>query len=219
MSRAPGSSPRSAKAAGASALVHVSAIGADPWSTSDYGRTKGEGEAAVRGGFAEATIVRPSLVFGPEDQLTNRFAALGRLPLVPVLAPKTRFQPVYVLDLGEAIAEAALGPRVHGGKTYEIGGPEILSMLELHRAIYALTGQDPDLVELPHFAGNLIERLWLPPRRAADPRPVDHAAAGQCRGPRTRPGWPPSGSSRPRWARSPGNGSAGSAASGRRAAG
>lgn len=152
-----------AKAAGASALVHVSAIGADPWSTSDYGRTKGEGEAAVRGGFAEATIVRPSLVFGPEDQLTNRFAALGRLPLVPVLAPKTRFQPVYVLDLGEAIARAALGPRVHGGKTYEIGGPEILSMLELHRAIYALTGQDPDLVELPHFAGTLLSAFGFLP--------------------------------------------------------
>lgn len=152
-----------ARAAGASALVHGSAIGADPASDSDYGRTKGEGEAAVREAFAGATIVRPSLVFGPEDQLTNRFAALGRLPVVPVLAPRTRFQPVYVRDLGRAIAQAALNPLAHGGRIYEIGGPEILSMIALHRAIYARTGQSPDLVELPHFAGTVLSAFGFLP--------------------------------------------------------
>lgn len=152
-----------ARAAGASSLVHVSAIGADPRSVSDYGRTKGEGEDAVRAAFPEATIVRPSLAFGPGDALTNRFAAMGRMPVVPVLAPKTRFQPVYVRDLGQAIAAAALDPVRHGGKIYEIGGPEVLTMIDLYRAIFAHTGQSPDLVELPNFAGTLLSKFGFLP--------------------------------------------------------
>src|SRR5215212_1130690 len=87
---------RAARDAGASALAHVSAIGADPEAASDYGRTKGEGEAAVREAFPEASIVRPSLVFGPEDNLTNRFAAMAQLPFLPVIAARRNFQPVYV---------------------------------------------------------------------------------------------------------------------------
>ena len=149
--------------AGASALVQVSAIGADAESASLYGRTKAEGETRVRAAFPKATIVRPSLVFGPDDALTNRFAAMGRLPIVPVLASATRFQPVYVRDLARAIAAAALDPAAHGGKTYEIGGAEVMTMLELHRAIFALTGQSPDLVELPAFAGDLLSRLGFLP--------------------------------------------------------
>jgi NADH dehydrogenase len=102
-------------------------------------------------------------VFGPEDKLTNRFAAMARLPLLPVIAAKRRFQPVYVRDLGQAIATAALDPWNYGGQTYEIGGPQILSMLELHRAILELTGQTPDLVPLPDLAGELLSHLgWLP---------------------------------------------------------
>ena len=152
-----------AKKAGAKAVVHVSAIGADPGSESNYGRTKGEGEAAVRKTFPKATIVRPSLVFGPEDDLTNRFAAMAGLPLLPVLAPKTKFQPVYVRDLAQAIATAALRPQAHGGKVYEIGGPQVMSMVELHRAILEFTGQKPALVELPDLAGDLLSKLsWLP---------------------------------------------------------
>src|SRR5438874_10935095 len=88
-----------AREAGAKALVHISAIGADPESPSNYGRTKSEGELAVRKAFPKATIIRPSLVFGPEDNFTNRFAAMAQLPLLPVIAAKTKFQPVHVRDI------------------------------------------------------------------------------------------------------------------------
>ena len=152
-----------AAAAGVAALVHVSAIGADPNSPALYGRTKAAGEAAVRAAFERATIIRPSLVFGPGDQLTNRFAGLGRLPIVPVLKPRVRFQPVYVVDLAQAIAEAALNPGAHGGRTYEIGGPEILTMIELFHAIFRVTGQRPELVELPDVAGDVMSRLGFLP--------------------------------------------------------
>lgn len=152
-----------AAAANCVSLVHVSAIGADRQSPSRYGRTKAEGEEAVRGAFPGATIIRPSLVFGAEDQLTNRFAGLGKLPIVPVLKPDAKFQPVYVVDLARAIATAALEPASHGGKTYEIGGPQVMSMIELHRAIYALSGQSPGLVELPDFAGDILSRVGFLP--------------------------------------------------------
>jgi NADH dehydrogenase len=152
-----------AKKAGAEALVHVSAIGADPGSASDYGRTKGEGEVAVRKAFPKATIVRPSLVFGPEDDLTNRFAALARFGVLPVIAARRNFQPVYVRNLAKAIAKAALDPPPHGGKTYEIGGPQVMSMLELQKAILDLSGQDPEIVQLPDFVGAAMSWLgWLP---------------------------------------------------------
>jgi uncharacterized protein YbjT (DUF2867 family) len=152
-----------AKSAGAAALVHVSAIGADPQSESAYGRSKGEGEAAVRKAFPKATIVRPSLVFGPEDELTNRFANMANLPFLPVLAAKRSFQPVYARDLGQAIGKAALEPLAHGGKVYEIGGPQVMSMVELHRVVLELTGQDSDVVELPDAVGNWLSKFgWLP---------------------------------------------------------
>jgi uncharacterized protein YbjT (DUF2867 family) len=148
---------------GLKALVQVSAIGADPHSASTYGRTKGEGEAALRNAFPAATIIRPSLVFGPEDNLTNRFAGMARLPFLPVIASKRNFQPVYVRDLGRAIAMAALDPRQYGGKTYEIGGPQRMSMVELHQAILELTGQTPDLLPLPDFVGNALSYLGFLP--------------------------------------------------------
>src|SRR5437016_4196715 len=119
-----------AREAGTQALVHISAIGADPESPSNYGRTKGEGEIAVRKAFPKATIVRPSLVFGPEDNFTNRFASMARLPVLPVIAAKRNFQPVYVRDIGQAIAKAALDPERYGGQAYEIGGPQVLSMVD-----------------------------------------------------------------------------------------
>ena len=152
-----------AKAIGAKALVQTSAIGADLQSPSNYGRTKGEGEAAVRKAFPKATIIRPSLVFGPEDELTNRFAAMARLPFLPVIAAKRNFQPVYVRDLGQAIAKAALEPHTYGGKTYEIGGPQRMSMIELHHAILDLTGQKPEVVHVPDFVGDLLSRLGFLP--------------------------------------------------------
>jgi uncharacterized protein YbjT (DUF2867 family) len=152
-----------ARQLGANALVHISAIGANLESESAYGRTKAEGEEAVRAAFSQATIVRPSLVFGPEDNLTNRFAAMANLPFLPVIAGKRNFQPVYVRDLGKAIAMAALNAGTHGGCTYEIGGPQVMSMVDLHKAILEITGQTPDLMPLPDVFGNLLSRFgWLP---------------------------------------------------------
>jgi uncharacterized protein YbjT (DUF2867 family) len=150
-------------AEGAKALVQISAIGADLESPSSYGRTKAEGEEAARKAFPGATIIRPSLVFGPEDELTNRFAGMARLPFLPVIAAKRNFQPVYVRDLARAIALAALNPGAYGGTTYEVGGPQMMSMLELHRAILAITGQNPEVVTVPDFAGNLLSYLGVIP--------------------------------------------------------
>lgn len=149
--------------AGVGALVQVSAIGAGLESSSNYGRTKGEGEKAVREAFPDATIIRPSLVFGPEDDLTNRFAAMANLPILPVIAPRRNFQPVYVRDVAKAIALAALDPARFGGKTYEIGGPQVMSMVELHQAIIDLTGQKPKIVRTPDFITGLIAKLGFLP--------------------------------------------------------
>ena len=158
-----GHAAASARAAGAAAFVHVSAIGADPDSASDYGRTKGLGEQAGRAAFPTATILRPSVVFGAEDAFTNRFASLARLPILPVIAPNTRFQPVFVRDLGEAIAKAALEPARFGGRTYDIAGPEVLTMRELNLRIAAMAGQSPGLIEVPDFvAGGMAKLGFLP---------------------------------------------------------
>ena len=152
-----------ASAAGIGSLVQVSAIGASTESQSAYGRTKAEGEEAVRGAYPGATIIRPSLVFGPEDDLTNRFAAMARLPFLPIIAGKRNFQPVYVRDLGKAIALAALDPKQFGGRTYEIGGPQVMSMVDLHKAILEITGQTPEIAPLPDLFGDLLSRFgWLP---------------------------------------------------------
>lgn len=141
---------------GAHALVHISAIGADPKSEADYGRTKGEGELAVRAAFPSATLIRPSIVFGPEDGLTNRLAALSRLPVLPVVAANRRFQPVYVKDLAKAIALAALDPRAHAGKTYEIGGPQVMKMENIYAVSARSAGREPDLLDLPNFASSFL---------------------------------------------------------------
>ena len=149
--------------AAARALVHVSAIGADIDAKSRYGRTKGEGEEAVRKAFPNASVIRPSLVFGPEDELTNRFAAMARLPFLPVIAGGRNFQPVYVRDLARAITMTALDPKTYGGNTYEIGGPQVMSMIELHRAILELTGQKPEIMPMPDLFGSVLSKLgWLP---------------------------------------------------------
>jgi NADH dehydrogenase len=140
-----------ARKAGAAAFVHISAIGVDPTSESTYSQTKARGEEAVRKAFPKATIIRPSTVFGPEDDFTNRFGSMAQWPVLPVIAANSRFQPVYVRDLAGAIAAAALDPEEHGGKTYELAGPEAMTMLELNRQIAALSGQNPGLVEVPDF--------------------------------------------------------------------
>lgn len=148
-----------AQAAGAAALVHVSAIGADPESPSAYGRSKGEGEAAVRAAFPGATIVRPSVVFGQEDGFLNRFAALQAAPFVPVLRGEAKFQPVWVADVARAIAAAALNPGAHAGKTYELGGPEVVTMAGLNAWLAKATGREPNFVPVPDFAGGILAIL------------------------------------------------------------
>ncbi len=158
-----GHSAAAARNAGASAFVHISAIGADPDATSDYGRTKGFGERAVCDAFPAATIIRPSVVFGPEDDFTNRFASLARFPLLPVIAPKTRFQPLFVRDLAQAITIAALDPQRHGGKDYELGGPQTLTMRELNVKIAAMAGQSPDIVEVPGLVAGAMAKLGFLP--------------------------------------------------------
>ena len=145
-----------AKVSGANAFVHISAIGTSPDSPSDYSRTKALGERAVRSAFSKATIIRPSTVFGPEDEFTNRFASMARLPVLPVIAPRTRFQPVYARDLGRAIAAAALDPKAHGGKTYELAGPEVMTMRELNEKVARMAGHHPEIVDLPNFVASGI---------------------------------------------------------------
>src|SRR5205807_254219 len=126
-----GTVAKAAAAAGAR-MVHVSAIGADAQSPSRYARAKAAGEQAVLAAVPSATIFRPSVMFGPEDQFTNRFAALARIsPMLPLVGGgRTRLQPAYVGDVATAVAEAVDG-KTKSGATYELGGPEVLSMREI----------------------------------------------------------------------------------------
>ncbi len=158
-----------AKAAGAAALVHVSALGADAASPSAYARSKAAGEAAVRAAFPDAAILRPSVVFGPEDDFFNRFARMaGWTPVLPVyvtdgftcrrrtaekdLCPVfgsggTKFQPLYVGDLINAIAAAAAPP--NAGRTFELGGPKVYNLKQILELILSATGKRRALLPLP----------------------------------------------------------------------
>src|SRR2546425_12970246 len=130
---------RAASAVGAR-MVHASAIGADEHSPSHYARAKAAGEKAVLAAAPSATILRPSLMFGPEDQFTNRFAALARIsPFLPLIGGGvTRMQPAYVGDVATAVADAVDGKTKAGG-TYELGGPEVLTMRRIMEIILAIT--------------------------------------------------------------------------------
>lgn len=151
---------QAARAAGVEALVQLSAIGADANGDTAYARSKGEGEVAVRQHFPSATILRPSLVFGREDQFANRFARMiERLPVVPVIAPKTRFQPVYVGDVAAAAVAALEDPERFGGRTFELGGPDVLSMAEMIQQIADLLNRKIRKVELGSGAAGLIAAL------------------------------------------------------------
>ncbi len=131
-------------------LIHVSALGADPDSTSLYARSKAEGEAAVLGAAPDATIFRPSILFGPEDDFFNRFAALARIsPALPLIGGgHTKFQPVFVGDVARAILKAASGG-AKGGMLYELGGPEVKTFRELMEYVLAVTERRRLLVPLP----------------------------------------------------------------------
>ena len=150
---------RCAAAAGVRAFVQVSAIGADAASRIAYARSKGEGEQAVLAAFPAATILRPSLVAGPEDQFFNRFAGMARLaPALPAICGDSLFQPVYVRDVADAVV-AALGRADAQGRTYELGGPDVLSFKTILQMISDLTGLDRPVVPLSDFTSGLLAKL------------------------------------------------------------
>jgi NADH dehydrogenase len=145
-----------AEAAGVARLVQISAIGADAQSSSIYARTKAEGEAAVRAAFPAAVILRPSVVFGPEDDFFNRFATMARyLPVIPIVGEKTRFQPVYVGDVARAVTLAVDGVAAVGA-TYELGGPEVKTFRELIEYVLAVTERDRTILPLSFEAGKVV---------------------------------------------------------------
>lgn len=153
---------RVAADAGVKAFVHMSAIGADAHSDAEYGQSKAGGEAAVHAAFPSAVILRPSIVFGREDQFINRFAGLIRmLPVVPVIGAATRFQPVFVGDVAKAVAAALVQ---QDGRVLELGGPEIYSMMELNQWIAKAIGRTPVFVEVPDIAAKMLAKGtgWMP---------------------------------------------------------
>ncbi|MGH6617720.1 complex I NDUFA9 subunit family protein [Sphingomonas sp.] len=153
-----------AAAASVDTLVHLSALGADAESPSTYGRTKAEGEAAVRAAFPGATILRPSLMFGREDQFVNRFAGMiASAPVVPVLRAGVKFQPLYVVDAAQAVVRALAEPAGFAGKVFELGGPDVITMGGLIRWIAGAIGRDPTIIELPDFAGAAIATFGFLP--------------------------------------------------------
>ncbi len=145
-----------ARAAGAERLVQMSALGADPSSPSDYARSKAAGEAAAAAAFPGASIVRPSVVFGPEDGFFNRFAALARYsPVLPLIGGgHTRFQPVYVGDVADALLRIVEDPAC-AGRTYELGGPQVYSFRELMELTLETTCRDRWLIPVPFWLASL----------------------------------------------------------------
>lgn len=154
-----GRAARAAAAAGVRAFVQISAIGADAASPVPYARSKAQGEAAVLAAIPTATILRPSLVVGPEDQFLNRFAGMARLsPVLPVIAGDSRFQPVFVMDVADAVV-AALGNPAAAGRTYELGGPDVLSFRAILAMINTETRQRRTLIEVPAGIATLMGKL------------------------------------------------------------
>jgi NADH dehydrogenase len=146
---------RLAAAAGVARMVHVSAIGADADSDSLYAQSKAQGEAAVLHHMPDAVILRPSVVFGPEDQFFNRFAAMTRLgPVLPVVGGNTLFQPVYVDDVAQAAVAAALGQAQPG--VYELGGPDVASFRKLMQDMLAVIRRKRLVLDIPFPVANVM---------------------------------------------------------------
>jgi NADH dehydrogenase len=140
---------------GVGRLVQLSAIGADADSASAYARSKAAGEDAVRRAFPQAVILRPSVVFGAEDQFFNRFAAMTRLgPLLPVVGAETRFQPVYVDDVAQAAVKAVLGEAAPG--IYELGGPDVHSFRALMQKMLQVVQRRRLIVNIPFFVARIM---------------------------------------------------------------
>jgi NADH dehydrogenase len=156
---------RLSAAAGVAKLVHVSAIGADRASESGYAASKARGEAAVMKHVPTATILRPSVVFGPEDDLFNRFAAMARISLVlPLIGGgETRFQPVHVGDVADAICQSIL-QETAAGKVYELGGPQVWTLKEIMAYVLKVTGRKRALMPVPFGLASVLAAVtgWLP---------------------------------------------------------
>jgi uncharacterized protein YbjT (DUF2867 family) len=155
---------RAAAAAGVGSFVHVSSAGADSEAPSEYSRSKAAGEDAVRDAFPNAVIVRPSILFGRESSFINMLAGMiATLPVVPVVRPGWRCQPVYVADVAAAIVRILADPAAFAGRVPEFGGPDILAMRDLVAAIAKATGREPWTVELPDVAGSLLAMFGFLP--------------------------------------------------------
>ena len=149
-----------AAAQGASAFVYISPIGAEVDSESSYAATKAEGERRVLAAFPKATVLRPSILFGEDDAFLNMFAGLiARVPALPVFGSEARLQPLFVDDAAEAIANALAEPAKHGGKTFEIAGPEALTMRQLHERIAAAQGRKRAFLGVPDPLAALFAAL------------------------------------------------------------
>ncbi len=187
---APARIARIARANGVRRLVHVSALGADGASASAYARSKAAGEKALLAEFPEATILRPSIVFGPEDSFFNTFAALAQIsPVLPLIGGATRFQPVYVGDLADAITAAAHRDDSRG-RTYELGGPRTYSFRELMELMLREIRRKRLLVPVPwrvaEVVGGLLEKVPViaPPltRDQVEMLKTDNVVSGQAPG-------------------------------------
>lgn len=156
---------QAAAEAGVGALVHVSAIGANAASRVDYARTKADGEDAVSAAFKGASVVRPSLLFGPDDNFVQMFARLiSMFPVLPVFGPEAKLQPVFVDDAAAAIGAILADPGKHSGKTFELGGPEVITMLELNQRIADAQHRQRLFIELPDAVSSVFASAtgWLP---------------------------------------------------------
>lgn len=161
---------RTARQAGVKSLVHVSAIGASKASPASYAKTKALGEDGVFDEFPDAVVIRPSIVFGPEDQFFNRFASLAAMsPFLPLIGGgKTKFQPIYVGDLAQAIANALEG-QAKPGAIYEVGGPEVFTFRRLLDLTQAYSGRKRAYFPMPFWLAKLQALLMTPLPNALRP--------------------------------------------------
>ncbi|MEM8548640.1 MAG: complex I NDUFA9 subunit family protein [Pseudomonadota bacterium] len=165
---------QAAREAGVETLIHVSAIGSDANSPASYAKSKAAGEAAVLEEFPDAIILRPSIVFGPEDEFFNRFGAMAKVsPLLPLIGGgRTKFQPIFVADLASAIANSVEG-QATPGQVYELGGPEVLSFRQLLDRTREWTGSKAGYISLPFWLAKLQALLTWPLPNSLRPITVD----------------------------------------------
>jgi len=160
MGDAPGTMARIARENGAKAFVHMSAIDPDANSSAAYARGKALGEQRVLEAFPDATILRPSVVFGKDDNFLNMFGQLIQLmPVLPVFGPEAKLQLVHVDDVAEAVAVALEHPETHGGHIYELGGPEQLTMMEINRRIAKAQGRKRRFIAMSDSLSGLFASL------------------------------------------------------------